>query len=77
VIADTDIHREQGDLISPLTKIRGDGLTDRQQGDLISLKNEGGYTGRWTEPDREQGNLIRLLSYFQNKESGLKMKNLH
>jgi hypothetical protein len=30
-------------------KLRG--YTDRQQGDLISLKNWGIYTDRWTDTD--------------------------
>jgi hypothetical protein len=55
---DTQTHRQQGDLIGLLTKIRGihrqtDRQTDRdrEQGDLISLKNTGGYTERWTDKD--------------------------
>jgi hypothetical protein len=49
---DTQKHREQGDIISLLTKIKGDTQRNRQHGDLISpitLKN---YLGIHRQRDR-------------------------
>jgi hypothetical protein len=54
----TQTHRQQGDLISLLTKISGD--TDR-------WTDTDGYT------DRQKGDLISLLPFFQNKEIRLIM----
>jgi hypothetical protein len=51
-------------------------VTNRQQGDLTSIKIRGGYTDRWTDrgeyTDRQQGDLISLVYFFQNKERMLK-----
>jgi hypothetical protein len=47
--------------------------TDTAESDIISLKYYGGYKDRWTDADRQQGDLINLLIFFQNKESRLKI----
>jgi hypothetical protein len=59
-----------------LTKIKGLDK-DRQQGDLISLKNwgdtqTGGQIQTDTQTPIEEGDLISFLLFFQNKESRLK-----
>jgi hypothetical protein len=57
---DIQTRRQQGDLISLLTKIRGR-YTERWAG-------IDGYT------DRQQGDIIRLLLFFRSKESRLKRR---
>jgi hypothetical protein len=58
--------REQGDLISFLIKIKRTQKTHRQSGE--------GYKDRWTNTkrytDRQQGNLISLLSIFKIRRVG-------
>jgi hypothetical protein len=38
--------------------------THRQQSDLVSLKNYGEYTDRWTDADRKQGDLISVIFFL-------------
>jgi hypothetical protein len=72
---DTRTHRQQGDIISLITKVKVDTQRNRQQGYLISiitLKIGRGYVDRHRRLHREQRHIIKSPIHL-NKETMLKI----